>query len=169
MGKTSLAKRAMVEQNVPFVSTDVLTHALGRTYPSTHLRGATWTETPDLFFPFLQQFIRYTQKCISNYLIEGAAIYPSHVATLMRETTIRACFLGTSVISLRNIEEYASVDDWVSPLDEHEKHELPQRILEFSKLLESETSKLGIPYFDVGDDRNTEMQAAYNYLFNQGD
>ena len=130
----------------------------------TRLREATWTETPDRFFPFLKQFIRYTEKCVPEYLIEGAAISPAHVAILEKETAIRACFLGTSSVSLTDIVQYASIDDWVSLLDKNEQVELPNRIIEFSKLLKAETFRLAIPYFDVGVDRENELQAAYKIL-----
>ena len=121
-------------------------------------------EVPGLFLPFLRHYIRYTAKCLPQYVIEGAAIFPSQMEELRNETDFRCCFLGASAISLPNVIDYASIDDWVSPLDENGKRALPEKIIEFSKLVGMEAAKRGFSYFDVAFDRDAKIEAAYKEL-----
>jgi hypothetical protein len=168
VGKTTLARRIMNKKRIPFVSTDVLTHALDAAYPSLRIRSRSWETIPDAFVSYLQKFARYTSQCVGDCVIEGDAFFPSHVALLSRELPIRSCFIGASAIYLEDIKRYSEHDDWVSRLSEAEQRELPNWIETKSAMLSSSCHLYGIPFLDIANSQSQALKTAYDLLF-QGD
>ena len=165
VGKTTLSKMIMERKDIPFVSADVLTHALDHTYPDLGIRSGGWHSIPDKFYPYLKEFIRSSTHNLPDYVIEGDSFLPEHVKKLSEEFEIKSLFLGTSNTTLELIKNKEIHDDWVSDLSDEKQKALPAWLISTSEMFKSESNKYDIPYFDTADNREKILEEAFQYLF----
>jgi hypothetical protein len=164
VGKTTLAKIIMERKGVPFVSADVLTHALDHTYPTLEIRSGEWNSIPDKFYPYLKEFIRSSTDNQPNYTIDGDSFFPEHVKKLSEEFEIRSVFLGTSNTTLDLIKDEKNHDNWVADLSEEKQQALPAWLISTSEMFKNEAKKYDIAYFDTAENREKVLEDAFLYL-----
>ncbi len=163
VGKSTLAQKFTKEKNIPFISTDMLLWMLIDTIPELNL-WKPYTEVPKKFFPFLKNFVKHTVATVPDYVIEGDAFYPEQVAELQKEFQVRACFLGTSHISLETIKKHVGHNDWLDEISEQEKTDLPGWIMEVSGTIQAECKKFSLPYFDTASNFEEAINRAFQSL-----
>ncbi len=164
VGKTTLAKMIMERKKIPFVSTDMLWPAFKDSQPEKKWQTG-WEHIPDQFFSFLRIFIDHTSQTLPDYVIEGDRFFPSHVATLAKEFKIKTCFLGSSNMNIADIKKYAQHNLWVNDLSEEHQADLPKKLMADSAMFKREAEKFDFPYFDLAENREEKMEAAYHLLF----
>lgn len=162
IGKTTLAKRILKEEGIPYISTDILRNSLykflGRDFPKK------WVDRPAEFWPYLSDFIkRAKSKYADGLVIEGDIFLPEQISGIL-DDNIRCCFVGSSNITLDQIK-HDSPDNWVNTQTPEEQAYLPQSIMDISKMIKDDAEKYGFKYFDVAQGRESALNAAYNYLF----
>jgi len=106
-----------------------------------------------------------------DYLVEGDSILPRQIEELAQDhaNQMRACFVGYAEISpmekLRQIRKLpAQPNDWISGYPDEEIISFAEQMVEFSRILRGECSRLGIPYFDVSNDFEDGLQQVLGYL-----
>lgn len=163
-GKTTLAKKLVEKNAIPFLSTDVVLHMVSDTLPELNLLKP-YAEIPAKFFPYMTNLIEHLQKTIKDYAIEGDAFSPAHVAEFQKKYEIRACFLGFSKTTLKEIEDHVGENDWLDDLSPSDRENLPQWIMEKSGSIKQECATHGIRYFDMaGGVYDQNLEKAYDYL-----
>ena len=103
-------------------------------------------------------------KVCPDYTIEGDAFGPHHVDALREKYELRAVFLGMSVTTAENIVKYAQYDNWAGENDVEKFNDLIQRIVEASRVNQSECEHFDIPYFDLSNDYEAQFLNAYKSL-----
>lgn len=164
-GKTTLAKRILESCQIPFCSTDALLHMLKRVAPELGI-----TDEGDIrtnarrFLPYLKEFVDVSDFTIRAYLVEGDIILPAQAAELGRTRAIRACFLGRSKVTVRELRHNPGDNDWVSSLETKRLHQLPGKLMNRSRLIQKQAAKYRFPYFDVSDDYAGALDQAFRAL-----
>jgi hypothetical protein len=164
VGKTTLAKMILKRQGIPFDSTDMLWWALKESEPKRNWKSE-WEAAPDQFFPYLHAYINHAIKTLPDYVVEGDTFFPSHAAELMKKFPIKVVFLGSSNMNLADIKKYSQHNNWVDHLEQKDQEPLPAKLMADSAMFEREAKKFGFPYFDVAEQREEKMEAAYSALF----
>ena len=147
-GKSTLAKKLVEKNGIPFVSTDMVFNMLNDTIPEFNLIEP-YAERHIKFFPFFKNLMKHVQNSVKDYVIEGDIFLPSQVHELTKEYEIQACFLGFSKITLQEIKEHVGENDWLGDLSEADLQNLPNWIMETSRGLKDECEKYQIPYVDM--------------------
>jgi 2-phosphoglycerate kinase len=164
VGKTTLAKILMERKAIPFVSADVLSHALDRAYPNLEIRSGGWASIPDKFYTYLREFIKSSTHNLPDYIIEGDSFFPEHVKKLSEEFQIKSVFLGASHTTLDLIKSNVLHSDWVSTLPQEKQEKLPEWLMSTSEMFKKEAEKHNIRYFDVSEGREKILEEAFTYL-----
>ncbi len=164
-GKTTLAQMILERKQIPFVPTDVLTHALDCAYPKLSIRSDGWGTIPDMFYPYLREFVKWSELAMPNYVIEGDSFFPKHAHRLSGKFEIKSVFLGTSDIRLEDILAFAGHNDWVKERSKQYQKQLPQELVKKSAMIKKGADKYDIPYFDMAPNRKAGLEAAYASLF----
>ena len=164
VGKTSLAKMILKRDGIPFMPADAVRDALYRTYPRLGLKAEGWEGIPERMFPFLAELVRTVTWQLPEYVIEGDSFYPEHVRRLEAEADVRGVFLGMSETSLEAIVAHEGYSDWVGRMPASEQEGMPSHIASVSLLFQQKASEARLPYFDLSQDREGTLEAAYSTL-----
>lgn len=171
-GKTLLARRAVVEKQIPYFPLDALFGTIVHGIPEIGLRYEdSLFERPKKMWPLANHFLNFFLKEESDYLIEGDALLPSQVNELISSgRQVRCCFLGYTKLNkdekLALIRKHHQGDiDWTHGLSDEEMLPWIDQMIEFSKYLKEECSKYGIRYFDISHDFEGVRNEAFEYLF----
>ncbi|MDB5188406.1 MAG: hypothetical protein JWM92_4 [Candidatus Nomurabacteria bacterium] len=171
-GKSLLAQRMLVENQVPFFPLDALIGTLTFAAPEFDINHdlsfkikseKVWRFTEHLFNHFL-----YEEE---NYLVEGDCILPEQVVEFKKthDKEIRCCFIGYTKLSaeekLNFVRTYNRGDtDWTNEQTDEALLEMIEKMIEYSMFLQEECAKHGIMFFDVSDDFSTVQDEAFEYL-----
>ena len=105
--------------------------------------------------PTFELVTRMSSRLASNYLVEGVAFMPRHVAGLPNSIERRACFVGLSSVTLQDIDEHAGGNDWHRGLAPYEAARLPAWIIEWSNIIREDCEEHGLSFVDLSPDWDT--------------
>jgi hypothetical protein len=171
-GKTILTQRLFREHHVPYFCVDYLVSALEQGSPETGIESeAPNVEKAPKLWPRLVPMLRNIVEVEPQYTVEGDALLPSGVATLMQEYPgrVRACFIGydctTPERKLREVRQFGGhVNDWIQHHDDAYVLALCAEMIGFSQYVRQECEACALPYFDVSDGFAANLERAYKAL-----
>lgn len=165
-GKSNLANKILHNKKISVVSTDIIIGLV-----KDHVKKDFSDPRPNFiqkaenFYPYLKEFIRVNAILgIENYVYEGDIILPAQAALLAKEYELKACFLGFSKITVELLKKHIGNHQWLDKLSTEELNDLPKKIMDTSKFIESECQKYDLKYFDLSIDYDKEHELAYKYL-----
>ena len=165
-GKSTLANLLVKRDAIPFLSTDVILHMVSETQPELGLTKP-YADIPEKFAPYVVNLVKHVQSSHADYAIEGDLLTPRQIAELQKTYDIRACFLGFSAITLKEIQDHVGENDWLGDLSDADRESLPGQIVERSRELRRECEQYGIRYVDMADgSHGKNLEAAYEWLKN---
>jgi|GEM_PF-1128566 adenylate kinase family enzyme len=164
VGKTTLSKMILERKHIPFISTDLLRDALHEAYPELHIKDGKWKDWSKNFNAFFVSLVKHAHEIFPDCVIEGDVFFPSQVASLNNKNVI-CCYLGTSKTDLETLKGVNVYDDWVTELTPKEQATLPELIVSISNDFKKEAEKYRIPYFDMANNRENQLEKAYKALF----
>ncbi len=168
-GKGILARRLLVEMQLPYLSLDVLKMGLARGVPEYEIDpDAGGIAVGERLWPLVREMsINLLEE---NYLIEGELL-PKHVDAFRRAhpTQVKACFLGYTEIApaqkLRDIRRYAGYpNDWPADYSDAELLRVIEGMIAFSRYLRDECAVVGLPYFDTSIDFEHTLDQVVAYI-----
>jgi len=154
-GKGILARRLLVDQQMPYLSLDVLKMGLTRGAPEYAIDpDAGGMQVAERLWPLVREMSR-NLLAEPHYVLEGE-ILPKHVAALRDEypSQVKACFLGYPLITptqkLHDIRTYADhPNDWPRTYSDDALLSIITREIAFSEYLRAECTFYHFPYFDT--------------------
>lgn len=157
-GKTILTKELIRRTGLPCLSTDPIKMSLARAVPDYPLdTNGSSLDVCEQLWPFISTLIRNQIETNAQGIIEGE-ILPKHAAQIMTEQPdqVRACFIGyrsVSIVEKRQQirENEGHSNDWTADLSDQELNRLIEDSIGFSHHLESECTRLNLPYIDFSD------------------
>lgn len=171
-GKTLLARRAVVEKQIPYFPLDGLFGMLAHGAPEFGVRyESSLLERPVKMWPLSKHLFNFFFKEEGKYLIEGDTILPSQIHELIAEQKpVRCCFFGYTELTkeekLALVREHHQGDiDWTKGISDQEMLPMVDEMIQFSKYLKEECAKYDIKYFDVSHDFENVRNEAFDYLF----
>ena len=164
VGKSRLARKITREKGISSVSTDVLNNSLDEAFPQLGIRDGSHSEIANRFFPFLEQFVRFTNYQLPFYTVEGDTLYPHIIHQLQEKHEVRACCLGNRNTTRELLLAHTGENDWVSYQAEEEQLKLAEWVSELSGEMEQACHKYRIPYFEMNEGFEGKIQAAFDYL-----
>ena len=160
MGKSTLARLVLMENKIPYVSTDGLTVMLKPIgQPSFYS-----VEKSNLFFPYLELFISRITKSCPDYLIEGDSFTPEQVEILQNKYELKSVFLTMSHTTVENIINNTGYDKWSDEASPEQLNDLVQRIHIASKDIQQECTKRSLNCFDLSENYDAVLYGAYRSL-----
>jgi hypothetical protein len=170
-GKGILARRLLVETQLPYLSLDILKMGLVHAIPSLGVDpDASSIVVAEQLWPLVRAMAVNMIETGVPYIIEGE-ILPGHVGELeqLHPGEVRACFLGYADIAprqkLREIREFGGhPNDWTSTSPDAEVLDLIENAIGFSRYLSEECARLGIAYFDTSRDFHETLDRVAGYL-----
>jgi hypothetical protein len=160
MGKSALAQKLLEDDGISGVSTDGLTVML-------KAQGVPVFYSPlkaDRFYPYLKKFIGRIMETEADYVIEGDAFMPRHVAEIAAHHPVQCVFLGMSEITPRSIIEYQHYDTWANQDTPAQLENLVARIISTSRTIKAQCRKHNLPYVDLSGDYDKGFTQAYQLL-----
>jgi hypothetical protein len=156
-GKSTLARRLLVQCGIPYFSLDVLMMGLAHGWPQSGVdpdapvvRGAAhlWPVIRAMAVNLLEE-----ETTHPRYLLEGDLLLPAGVAELRQASppgAISACFLGYAHVSPQDkLRQVRAVEpDWFTYALDKEAVDFLGTMVAFSRHLERECSVHGLPYVD---------------------
>lgn len=171
-GKTILARRAVVEKQIPYFPLDALFGALAHGAPQFGVRYEdSFIDRANNLWPLAKHLLDVFFKEESKYLIEGDSLIPNRVNKLIVEgQSIKCCFLGYAELTkeekLALVRQYHQGKiDWTKGISDEEMLPMIDDMIQFSKYLKEECAKYEIRYFDVSHDFEGARKEAFEYLF----
>ncbi|KKR04778.1 MAG: hypothetical protein UT33_C0016G0003 [Candidatus Peregrinibacteria bacterium GW2011_GWC2_39_14] len=93
-GKSTLAKKLVEKNGIPFVSTDMVFNMLNDTIPEFNLIEP-YAERHIKFFPFFKNLMKHVQNSVKDYVIEGDIFRRRKCMSSKRSTKFRRASLGS--------------------------------------------------------------------------
>ena len=171
-GKSILARRLVVEKRIPYFGIDALTTVLQESLPDLGIKhGQPFIFKAEKIWPILKSLLIHFIEEEPDYLAEGDALLPKHVAELEKKykNEIGVCFTGFTKISpedkLKEIRQFSDFkDDWTKERSDKEMLMDIKSMIEFSKYLKEECKKFDIKYFEISDNFQKNLDIVFNYL-----
>jgi hypothetical protein len=172
-GKTRLARSLLERKGIAYFPVDALMMGFFNGYPDFGLDPETsGIVRGEKLWPILRAVVvnLIEEKLYHpDYLFEGDELLPKHAAELAGAYPgeVRACFLGyTDVVpaeKLRAVRQFEP--EWAKFYnDDGIVLAFLERQAEFSRYLQQECATHGLPYFDVSNDFDGGVEAAYKFL-----
>lgn len=170
-GKGILARRLLVERQMPYLSLDVLKMGLTRGVPEFEIDpDAGGLVVGERLWPLVREMSASLLRDGVDYVIEGELL-PKHVAALHRAhpAQVRSCFLGYKDIApeqkVREIRAHAGLpNDWPSEYSDAVVAGIVANMIEFSRYLAAECAAHDLPYFDTSSHFCTTLDRVFAYL-----
>ena len=163
VGKSKLAERLLQERGIPYIPTDIVIEVL-KDRRIEHFASAS-TRADD-FWPYFASLMKVLPGYRRDFCVEGNAFLPEHIHRLQKnDTKVKACFLGLTKTTLKDILAYAGPQTWLlTDLTEQERKQYPQWLAENSRIYEQQAAVYGLPYFDLAGNYEAKLTEAYYYL-----
>jgi 2-phosphoglycerate kinase len=153
-GKSGVSKKLRDEFGASIFPLDALVSSMHDAFPQ--LAITHFTSNPRIvcekLSTFTQALARHTKYEGLNFVIEGYHISPK-TASVLRKDGFKCVFLGYVDVNVEakitEIRMYARTDHWTTSLSEDELESLIIRYEKESREIQSECSKLGIPFVEV--------------------
>lgn len=171
-GKSTLARRLLVEMHMPYLSLDVLVMGLVRGVPEFEIDhdGGSMI-VGERMWSLIYEMCRSILHDKVDYAFEGELL-PKHVAALQEEhpAQVKACFIGYATIEpeqkLQEIRTHAGFpNDWSSDYSDTDLLKIIRREIAFSKYLKAECPLYNLAYFDTSYDFSNTLDSVVAYLF----
>ncbi len=171
-GKSILARSFVTEKGIPYFGIDGLTTVLQESLPDLGIKhGQPFISKAEKIWPILNSLLIHFIEEEPNYLAEGDALLPKHVAELEKKykNEIKACFTGFTKISpedkLKEIRQFSDFkDDWTKKRSDEKMLGDIKSMIKFSGYLKKECSKLNIEYFEISYNFQKNLNAVFEYL-----
>jgi predicted kinase len=157
VGKSSLARRLLETDGIPWLPTDVLRTVLRRVLPELDAIDQDPVDAwllAECMYPHVEQAAEVCAEEAERFLIEGFELSPSYPARLraaLEGTEVRACFLGHGGFSVEDLVGYRGPKPQHHGASREELREAAAWIRRRSRQLREECGDAGVPYVDVGD------------------
>ena len=170
-GKGILSRRLLAEQNLPFLSLDVLKMGLARGMPHCAVDpDAGGMQVAQNLWPLVREMCRNLLAEGVDYLFEGE-ILPENVAALrqVHPAQVKACFLGYAVVApdqkMREIRMHGGhPNDWPQEYADDALLNIIRREIAFSRYLQAECARVDFPYFDTSHQFLPTLDAVVAYI-----
>jgi hypothetical protein len=174
-GKGILARRLLVECQLPYLSLDVLKMGLVRGAPEFEIDpNAGSIVVGERLWPLVREMSASLLRDDVDYVIEGELL-PKHVAALQQAhpAQVKACFLGYTTVApeqkVRDIRAYAGLpNDWPSDYSDSDLLSIISREIEFSRYLKAECAANDVPYFDTSRKFSETLDRVVAYVCGEG-
>ena len=171
-GKTLIARRLLADKRIPYLSLDWLMMGFNDGIPEYGIHHLLWpNEIARKMAPFLQGMIDCMLVDGVDYVIEGDAMLPCLVADLIEKhpDKIRAVFAGYTEIQVKEkvalVKKYGEGEnDWLTGESDEYISDHVENMIAYSKMIEEECRKHGLPYFDTSIDFLGTIEAATSFL-----
>ena len=171
-GKTLIAKKLLADKQIPYLSLDWLMMGFNDGIPEYGIHHLLWPdEIAKKMGPFLQGMIDSMLVDGMDYVIEGEAMLPQLIAGWIEKhpDKIRVVFVGYTKINVDEkvalVKEHGDEDkDWLTDKSDEYIRDHIDNMIAYSKMIESECEKHGLPYFDTSDDFFGTIEAATDFL-----
>jgi hypothetical protein len=156
VGKSSLARRLLEIDQIPFLPTDVLRTVLRRVLPQLDAIDQDPVDAmllAEFMYPHVEQAAEVCVEEAECFLIEGFELSPSYIARLqaaLERTEVRGCFLGHGSFSVEDLAGYRGPKPQHHGASRAERGEAAAWIRRWSRQLREECGAAGVPYVDVG-------------------
>jgi hypothetical protein len=157
VGKSSLARRLLETDQIPFLPTDVLRTVLRRVLPELDAIDQDPVDASllaEFMYPHVEQAAEVCAEEAECFLIEGFELAPSYVARLqaaLGQAEVRGCFLGHGSFSVEDLAAYRGPKPQHRGASGAELGEAAAWIRQRSRQLREECGDAGVPYVDVGE------------------
>jgi hypothetical protein len=154
-GKTQLAERIAAERGIGWLSTDTIRDVVNMLMPALYESGGPGRDPgpeADLLFPFFERVVESCSYIVADYLIEGVGFMPRHVRALADELDVRAVFVGMTTVDLEVLLAHEGRNRWHRELDLPTLAKVPAWIEWWSRIVEAECDRVGLPYVELGVD-----------------
>ncbi len=171
-GKTLIARKILAEKQVPYLSLDWLMMGFNDGIPEYGIHHLLWPdEIAEKMAPFLQGMIDCMLVDGMDYVIEGEAMLPEHVADLIEKNPdkIKVVFVGYTEINAKEkvalLKKYGNEEnDWLTKKSDEYIRDHVENMIAYSKVIKNECEKHGLAYFDTSDDFLGSIEAATDFL-----
>lgn len=171
-GKSTIARRLVVEKAIPFFSTDFLVTALEKGVPDLKIRhGQGFVPKAERLWPIVKPLMEHQINKGRSYLIEGDGILPRHVSKLVdsHPNDIKACFIGFTEINhlekFKQIRNFGIVkNDWTKNISDAELLKSIQNMVDVSKYIKTECQKYNLSYFDCSKHFEENLEKVIKYF-----
>jgi hypothetical protein len=156
VGKSSLARRLLLTDGIPWLPTDVLRTVLRRVLPELDdldQGDVSAAAVGELMYPHIEQAVEVCSEEAERFLIEGPDIVPAMVGLLsvaLPGITIRACFLGKIGFPGNDLASYRGPKPQHEGASPAELDATAAWIRHESDYYRRECARLVLPYVDVG-------------------
>jgi hypothetical protein len=174
-GKSTLARRLLIERSIAYFSLDVLVMGLTHGLPQLGVDSDAPSQTrAEQLWPLIRamcQNLLEEATVHPSYLLEGDILLPHGVAELVSEhpSDVRACFIGytgdTPEVKLREVRQCDP--EWYTWAAPEEVLAFLNDMVEYSRYLASECLTRGLPYVDGSTDLDGALCQAYRHLVGQ--
>ena len=170
VGKSTLAQILLERDKVSYVDTDWIISMLMFAAPQLGIKYAPefnnteFIKKAENFFPYLYQFVKYNQFVVDKYTVEGDSFLPKHIAKLQGEFSLKACFLGVSILKPETLIQHTSKNNWIKDLTKEQLNKLCEWILSMSTFYRNESEIYKLPYFDLSTNWQKTLEKAYVHL-----
>ena len=154
-GKTTLAQQLARARGIGWLSTDTIRDVVAMQLPALYDTvgpGDPHDPEADLFFPYFRTVVESCGYLVDDYLIEGVGFMPRHVLAIPGDIAVRAVFVGMQRVELDTMLATEGRNQWHRRLDDATLAIVPTWIESWSRQLETECARLGIPYVELSDD-----------------
>ena len=158
MGKSSLARRMLASDGIPWLPTDVIRTVVRRVVPDVDAVDQDPVDAAalaEIMYPHIEQAVEVCAEEADRFLVEGfelAPSYPGRLRAALGDTEIRACFLGHGCFSAEDLAGYRGPKPQSEgELTPGELREAARWIRRRSRQLRQECADQGMPYVDVGE------------------
>ena len=128
-------------------------------------------ETADRMWPIVRGMIENLIFDGRDYLVEGVNLRPDTVAAFIAQTAepVRACFLGYPDVPaeakfVHVAKGAGQPNDWLNRMGEVYVMDYLAGCQRFSRQIQADCARLGLPFFDTGPDFEGALAAAERYL-----
>ena len=175
VGKSSLARRLLAVDGIPWLPTDVLRTVLRRVLPELDAVDQDPVDASllaEVMYPHVEQAAEVCVEEADRFLIEGfelAPCYPGRLRAALAGTEVRACFLGHGSFSIEDLVGYRGPKPQHYGASRQDLGEAAGWIRRRSQRLRGECGQAGVPYVDVGEvGFETAMIDARRHLLGHG-
>lgn len=168
-GKSQLMQRFIEKRPMPSFSCDFL-YDLDQVKQIEGFSGAGILEKGRQFRPTLEQLLINVSLRARDCVIEGEVILPEFIPDLQKKFDVKACFIGLSSITNKEIIDHGGFFNWPQyKLDtglNQEVADLAERTIKRSKIIEEQAKQYNQQYFDLSVNYETSVSQAISDLLN---
>lgn len=167
VGKSQFMQKLIEQKPMPAFSCDFL-YDLEQVKQLPGFSGADILEKGRAFYPTLKELLINVSQRTKDCAIEGEVILPEFIPELAKLYDIRSCFLGLSDTTIESIIKHGGYFNWpqwkFENELEYEVRDLTERTITRSTTVKEEAKKHGLPYYDLAEDYDKELQQAIKEL-----